>query len=449
MSTFLAILMQCVAASGGAATAPARADLPVTFARAGEKASVPQAARNAPEQPLALEAFGRRWTPPAAVEKDGTASITVPAVRVPTVFVAAGAESHAPLAEVVAYPAPTARAAKEDRLLIYTRRAPQWFGQWFHAAAISGSCTELKSDEDVPTPANRPKGSRVLMVVGRDGAGEDVSALLTWARRVKANVLVLEMKSMAAVPGAVTVLPRMLTGPLAPMSAQRWARQPRFSFYRAAAPYIANRWPLVLTDDRHALLQACGKLGSGPWVLISSLPWQEQLGRCSEADTLLSAVLNAAADYSSPQTPLRQGVMIYPGKAEGGALKAMNAKTDVSSRPVGSVFVIDLRGPEARVLASGLVHSAPGAVDPLSQKLKDLPQLGEQDRLLVLGDNPLLDNLKWLRLNREKKCSARSDVAWLPSEAAPGTDENAIMWELTKLGVPLGPPQEQEKKHDD
>ena len=73
--------------------------------------------------------------------------------------------------------------------------------------------------------------------------------------------------------------------------------------------------------------------------------------------------------------------------------------------------------------------------------------MDEKDRLLLLGDDPILDQWKWLKLDREKKTIGRPVVVWLQDDQPwKKTYEIPLMLKLTELGVPLAPPEEQEKK---
>ena len=72
--------------------------------------------------------------------------------------------------------------------------------------------------------------------------------------------------------------------------------------------------------------------------------------------------------------------------------------------------------------------------------------MGNKDRLLLIGDNPILDQWKWLKLDREKKTTHRPEAIWIEDDQPwDNTYEIPLLLKLTELGVPLTPPEPQEK----
>jgi len=58
--------------------------------------------------------------------------------------------------------------------------------------------------------------------------------------------------------------------------------------------------------------------------------------------------------------------------------------------------------------------------------------------LVILGDDPILDAWKWLKLDRKKKKTRREgSIYWLPDDTLPSTWETQVklMQLLTELGV--------------
>ena len=68
--------------------------------------------------------------------------------------------------------------------------------------------------------------------------------------------------------------------------------------------------------------------------------------------------------------------------------------------------------------------------------------------LLILGDGKMLDEWKWLKLNRANKTIHRQGVVWMSDTELPPSKGSQIrlMLKLTELGVPLFPPGQEEKK---
>ena len=72
----------------------------------------------------------------------------------------------------------------------------------------------------------------------------------------------------------------------------------------------------------------------------------------------------------------------------------------------------------------------------------------DADSLLILGDDKMLDEWEWLKLDRAKKQIGAAGVQWLPDDELPPSKENQIrlMLTLTELGVPLAPPDQEEER---
>ena len=103
-------------------------------------------------------------------------------------------------------------------------------------------------------------------------------------------------------------------------------------------------------------------------------------------------------------------------------------------------YVIDLRGKES----------------PPAEFRKTLKWLENRNvseaPLLILGDDPLLDDWKWAGINRKKKKFKRGSIAWLPDDTLPPSadDQIRLMLKLTEFGIPLKHPKplKQEKKDE-
>jgi hypothetical protein len=212
-----------------------------------------------------------------------------------------------------------------------------------------------------------------------------------------------------------------------------------FSHYQAANRILCNRWSWI-EQGSVPPLEIVGKLQTGPWAVLNGIPWQEQLGRRAEADELLLEVMKAAARFSPKVETIRQGTLLYPEKVTYDPrtmayCPALACMTHDEKPAGGRVLIVDLRG------------NGPIPMDCLEKWTTHANDMNEDDRLLVLGDDPILDQWEWLKLDRTKKTMGRPRVVWLEDDQPwDRTFEIPLMLKLTALGVPLAPPEQEEKK---
>jgi hypothetical protein len=123
--------------------------LPVTFCRSGRNATVAVSDDGAQTlQGVVLRAYGRDWA--NATKGDlGTLQVRVPAVRVPTLFTLAAANSPTTiLGEVVAYP-PGHKAGWDAKIPLFVADgSPAWMRQWLEAVGVR--YTMLETDDRKP-----------------------------------------------------------------------------------------------------------------------------------------------------------------------------------------------------------------------------------------------------------------------------------------------------------
>ena len=439
---FAACLAAAGIALGGDPGEPA-----ITFARSGGPAEVGlQASKNEVlPQTVVLTAFGRRWTEPVKVKGSSARFEEVPSVRVPVVFsIVAPHDNKKPLGEVIAYPQPTLQWPKGTA--VFGIGPPAWFLQWAHAASVP---VELLAGLETLTPARRRAKAKAggevnaLLVVGQDAAGENPEDVLRLAERHRTNVLVLVAKWAARRrhhKEPLKVQPQHMVGPLSEMQSHQWRKVPGFPTQRLPWAGIANRRPWVAGKAYPLVEELVDEKLWPRRVVISYVPWERQLGRSEIADLVFQQLLLAAAKPAEEKAGLAGRVeMLYPQEEKvtakerpvlRAALEAGKALDDapVAHRPpdAGWVLVLDLRGdqlPEAQL------------EDTLKQ-FQD--RIGARRRLLILGDDPLLDRLH-LGLDRTKRTSDRRAVIWLPTDAVPPTlaDQVQLMHILTELRVQL------------
>jgi len=427
-----------------------RPQVRTTFARSASKAGVMIGPINLPSMELDLRAYGRVWATRMALrEKDVfTAEFDVPVVRVPTVFsVTPALLPNTELARIVAYP--DRDIAWDKKIILYSLDAPPWFIQW---AAATGLPVKQVGLFDKPVAeSERDTDTKALILVGRSTAGKDLTDVARLVENTRINVLVLEADWLGDAAGPVEVGGGQMRGDLLVITGkQTWAGGLEFRSHRQPCGTIANRWAWIADRDGLPLVEAIAA-GTAPpeaarSVVLSYLSWAEQLGRREEADELLRATLVAAAEASVLDVAWRSLNFVHPKRD----------KIDYKDRPVLAaaastvrliifkdlpwlVHVVDVRGTDR--LPEGL-----------REELKALESRvgADAESWLILGDDPMLDEWEWLKLDRAKKTIHRPGVVWLSDDELPPSKENQIrlMLTLTELGVPLAPPDQEETSHE-
>ena len=441
----------------------------IVFARSGGKASVTIPPVNLPSMDLVLRAFGRVWMERTAKnQKEGLrVEFDVPAVRVPTVFSITPAESETPeVAQLVAYP--DRDVAWDKKVTLYSTAAPAWFDQW---AAASGlpvkklAAADLASTQLVPADEN----SKALLILGRVSAGRDFSGAAKIAGNKAANVLVLDAEWFGRPAGPADVVPKHMREGLSEIARQSWPHPLKFASHRHPWPGIANRWAWIVEENGLPLVEEVRPLSTeelgllpasepltyekemppeiSPRTIASYLPWHELLGRDESADATLLGLLSSAAT-ESPRKCLWHPVWFkYPAREDvkakdrpilsairsGGFWNRQDHPEGMPDYNAPIYKVLDLRGQKAD-LPEWIRNNAQQSLDPKRSQPKT--------RLLILGDDPILDDWKWLKLDRTKKTINRPDVIWLSDNELPPSKESQIrlMLKLTELGVPLAVP---------
>jgi len=464
-------------------TAPAatQAERSARFARSGQKVTIGLDRDDGrATEPLALAAYGRQWKVPMAT-KDGAVEFIAPQVRVPVAFqLVTGPPAEAECGTLVVYPD---RPISWDRnLQLAALHAPRWFGQWAEAVALP--VTRIEDAAALHTGNWRVPEKPALLIMAEGAAGgAGPAGIERLCAEHRVNVLVLEADwfgRSATYDRALTVMPKHMAGPLADLQGQQWALPPGFRRYTLPWPGVANRqtwiagpeYPLV--DTIHGQRKGAESLR----MVLSYLPWEEQLGRCEMADELFIRLLVEAAKGSKDRRLDDAWCLLYPAakdikpherpvlaaalkRAEtrfSGAAEDSTASTrevlagDRPDRPLGGraatgerdvtgAYVLDLRG-----------KTPPP--DDLFQRCGGMKtfeaRINAQSPLLILGDDPLLDTWGWLALDRPAHRSSRPGVVWWPDDCLPpsGQSQLRLMQLFTRWSISLGEiPQEPD--HED
>lgn len=420
-----AVLVELLLVFPGAA---AEAGEPCAFARSGTVATVQLSGSQHPiPDRVALRVHGRIWQDSWPIE-DGKLTLAVPDVRVSTVFsIISTDRSQAVLAEFIVYPDGLEPWPRED-IRVYVAGAPAWFEQWTHAVKLPLRTLDIR--QPLGRALAGPDTDGELLVIGRKHAGQSPEHVVRLARRGRINLLVLDADwGLSAVSGTLNVGPKTMRAALKSVGDQIWPRTLTFDNVRTPSPLIMNRrfW---IEAEHGPLAEQVGRSGTEHAVVLSYVPWNQQLGREELADDLLLTLLRAAAKPLVPLGANQQLTLDWIGKnIADGKRPILTAAHDVA-RGAGPyrVAVLDLRGnesPSSRLRAS----------------LRRLEaQTTELNPLLILGDARLLDTWAWLGMDRKRRMTKeRPGLRWLPDDELPPSPaaQLRLMNALTLLGVPL------------
>ena len=431
------------------ATQPA-AIPPITFARGGQKID-PHILYVSGEwgiggigvfkNEVTLTAFGRVWAGPAdVIQKSAGAktTMTMPKVRVATVFAIVDRGKRV-VGEVVVYPD---RDVQWDaNTILYSCGELPWFKEWAGAAGLP-----VKQIAPADLLPGEKSNVKALLILGPGQVGNDLSHVAGIAHDQRVSVLVLNACWFGDAGGPGNVAPPQMLGGLAEIAKQHWPQPLKFPSRRKCWPGIANRWAWIADGNGlplvEELVHVSQPLADTRPVVLSYVPWDALLGRSESADRTFLALLSAAASAAVPDGGWRSVEFIYPDKDKLSAADRpvlLAAATCPIAFKYGPwrVHVLDMRGTTR-------------LPDGLSKDLKALePRIShETNRLLILGDDKMLDEWEWLKLDRTKKTINRPGVVWLSDDELPPSKDNQIrlMLKLTELGVPLVPPSQQEEK---
>jgi hypothetical protein len=405
-----------------------QAGQPITFASSGGTVSIALANDDRPVRSVVLSAYGRIWTKPGVVT-DRIARIQAPKVRVPTVFrITPAKDKKRTLGEAVVYPAPNAGWA--NVVIFYGAGVPKWFNQWTQAI---GHPVFQFTEQKFKKSGRNLKDKKKLLVIGGESAGKKFADVIEVAKKHDMNILVLDAGWFGSKSGKVAIGPRQMACELAAIGKQKWPVPMMFSSTSSPWSGVANRRAWIAGKSGQPLIEEIINITWGWKIVVSYLPWAEQLGRCEAADKTLRSVLSAAAE-PAPKLPQRMPDILYPSqrileetKKQRPVLTAASGAWDWIKDIPSRVHVIDLRG----------------RTSPPPEFGKTLKWLANRDGksppLLVLGDDPLLDNWKWANIDRKKRTFKRSGVVWMPDDALspPQKTQIRLMLKLTELGIPL------------
>jgi hypothetical protein len=427
----------------------------IWFARSGTPTTVELAPTMPRMDRAALLAFGRTWTEAVNTRKQGikfVADFKVPSVRVPTVFTIAHPDwPNRIMGELVAYPD---RDVKWDKkIILYSAGAPKWFDQWAEATGLP--VKEVNLAEFKAVNRRKPNDKKHVLVIGRKTAGQKFADTLAIAKKHEINVLVLEAKWFGGKSGKVTVQPKQMAGGLAEFRKQKWSKPLTFRSHRKPWPGIVNRWAWISDKEGLPLVERVWVQANTdkphPVILLNYVSWQEQLGRSESADQAMLALLLTVSKAEAWNVGGYHGVSVIGWPAElrpGGSDRMLRPFAVSKQRPVLSAILF---GP---IKATGMGPRYVSILDlrgkqPVTEELRNSLEKRNSvkktspERLLILGDDPLLDNWKWAGINRKKKKFKRGGITWLPDDTLPPSAENQIrlMLKLTEFGIPLKHPK--------
>jgi len=444
--------------------------LPMQFGRGGQEMRVWLHSLGWPHPVnVVLSAFGRTWSEPIPVAFSSgypSAYIAVPKVRVPTVFsiIIDEIKKRRIVGELIAYP--EQGVAWDEKIVLYSTRfsTPGWFNWWAKATGLPLKTIERVELEAVEFGQVAEDAKALLILsMGPINRRDPFHRFVKLANEKNVNILLLGDPDLAYrwadflgdAAGPAEVGGGQMQGDLLAVTGKQSWREPlQFRFCRSPCGAVMNRWAWILGKDGLPLVESVADATAPPEtarsVVLSYLSWEDQLGRREEADATLLAILSAAAKAEPPKIAGHPVEFIYPKKTE------LNAKERPVLSAVRSVepvlredgkpdynppiySILDLRGKEE-------IRYPDGDLSEICRRsIEDRQPVCE---LIILGDDKMLDEWQWLKLDRAKKQIGAAGVQWLPDDELPPSKESQIrlMLKLTELGVPLGPPQQEEER---
>ena len=414
------------------------AELPVVFARSGQKIAVSVGGDHRKTLGGAvLWAYGHVWGEPV-MEKGGVVELTAPEVRVPVAFQVVSvnpadgsyrgmSEATAKLihGELVVYPERwNERKERKDwgkHTQWVTAGTPVWFDTW--AEVVGLPVKKFQEIKSLDAGHWRMLEKPGLLIVGSETPGNSPATVHRLSADYSINVLTLRtdwFHNNETTSREIVLSPKHMTGALADLQTQNWPLPPAF-WQRTVR--ISNRQPWIAGPE-HPLVEEIRspqKGGESLRTVFSYLPWQRQLGRKEMADELFLRLLTETAKGAKDRPPLDgRWLLLYPAVKDikagdrpvlAAALKS--AETDVGGEaksPDIHAYVLDLCGTTAPPAdffeGTGILKTVEG-------------RIGTPSPLLILGDSPMLDTWKWPELDRQHHRSPRPGVVWWPDSSVP------------------------------
>lgn len=416
-------------------------DLPMVFARSGQKARLPVSdAGGQADQRFSLWALGRQWGEELSA-KDGAIEIVAPQVRVPVAFqlVSSRQSERAAHAELLVYPdRPISWGDKLKKIQFLAVGVPEWFIHWVNATRFPG---DIHQEWPLNLGEWRQPSTDALLIVGKGVVGKHLAGVRQLAADRNTEVLVLDAEWLGDSQGEERLFPLMpgqMTGPLTDLQTQDWATPPRFE---DRVLRIINRRTWIAGPE-HPLVEEVfdrSEANEESRMVFNYIPWQRQLGRSEVADGLFVRLLTEASKRPGDRpTWTGRWRLVYPTIKEIKAgerpvlAAAMKSNVEVNRNgtdsPVANAYVLDLRGKAAP--SSNLLDE--------SAELKMIEaRIGAASPLLILGDHPILDTWKWLELDRMHHRSARPGVVWWSDDSLPPcqTSRLRLMELFTKWNI--------------
>ncbi|HUU91946.1 MAG TPA: hypothetical protein VM238_12145, partial [Phycisphaerae bacterium] len=243
---------------------------PVTFARGGQETRVWLHPFGWPHPGVSklnvvLSAFGRTWSRPAPVavsSASASAHMSVPKVRVPTVFsVSVIDQDRNIVGELVAYP--DRDVAWDEKIVLYSCGTPTWFNQWVTATGLP---LKTITPAELPTAELGQVGedTKTLLILSPNATGRrDPAYMVKLANEKAVNILVLDADWFGNAAEPVAVGGGQMRGDLLTITGkQTWASGLEFRSHRQPCGTIANRWLWIPDRDGLPLVEAIAVVGT-------------------------------------------------------------------------------------------------------------------------------------------------------------------------------------------
>lgn len=293
-------------------------------------------------------------------------------------------------------------------------RAPKWITDWMDAVDLPHAPTSIHS-------AGIGSDSGTVIVTGiRDESRETLDQLFEIADKDRWVIAIKEAKYR----DAILLSPGGLSGPLAPMSRERWTKPLLMYLDEDVCGIVMNRLPVARAEHAAAIerFQRQDKC-----VIVVRLDWLAALGRDTRADRMLVELLSRRpGEVESPDNAV---YFLNPGAADPPDAVLEHIVRTTNDREQARVWILDDRAGPLR--------------SPRRLEAIRVDALRSNARLLVLegpsvaGGKSQSKTSLWNH-TRGRDILEGSDVIRLQGRASDASGLwLELIWTLTELGVTL------------